>query len=140
MIVIGPGDLYGSILPNLIIEGMSQALARCRAKVVYIANLMTRYSQTHNMRASDHVYEVEKRIGRKVDKIILNNKQIPKSILKSYEVAHEFPVEDDIKDSRALRSPLIVKSRVKRQKGDVVDRSYLRHDPGELAKVLINFL
>lgn len=140
LIVIGPGDLYGSILPNLIIEGVSLAITKSKAKLVYVANLMTRYSQTHNMSVADHVAKVEERTGRKMDKIVVNSQKIPENILSSYESQKEYPVEDGVLDGRVVRKPLIIRTKVKRQKGDLLARSYLRHDSNKLAKVLVDFV
>src|SRR3989344_4662449 len=87
LIVLGPGDLYTSVICNLVVGGISEAIKASNAKVLYVMNLMTRFGQTHGFTASDHIKEIEKYIGgRKVD-ICLVHKDggFPKSVLKKYE-------------------------------------------------------
>ena len=139
VIIIGPGDLYGSIMPNLVIGGAPEIIRRSKAKLVFIMNLMTRYTQTHNMSAINHLEIVEKQLGRKVDAVIMNNGKIPLKILKAYKEQHEYPVADDLKKAdnrRIIRANLIRSTLVKQNLSDAVHRSYLRHDPVKLKLVL----
>ena len=141
LIIIGPGDLYGSIMPNLIVDGVKLAMKKTKAKIVYIGNLMTRYSQTHNMSLSDHLRVVESAMGKAADAVIINEQPIPLRMLNSYKKQHEFPVVDDLgRDKRAIRRKLIRTSRVDKQAGDELVRSYLRHDPYKLAKTLLDLI
>lgn len=138
VVIIGPGDLYGSILPNFIVDEARDTVRRSRGRFVFVMNLMTRFTQTHEMTASDHVREVEKHLGRSVDAVILNTATAPPRVLAVYERQHEFPVKDDLASlprTIFIRKPLIRASRVASQPGDVVPRSYLRHDPDRLARV-----
>ncbi len=139
VIIIGPGDLYGSIMPNLVIGGVPEIIRHSKAKLVFIMNLMTRYTQTHNMSANDHLAVIERQIGRSVDAVIINNGKIPAKILKAYKEQHEYPVADDLKKpagGRIIRVNLIRSTLVKQNLADVVHRSYLRHDPVKLKLVL----
>ena len=139
VIIIGPGDLYGSIMPNLVIGGAPEAIRRSKAKLIFIMNLMTRYTQTHNMTAGNHLEVVEKQIGRKVGAVIINNGIIPAKILTAYREQHEYPVVYDLKKAegrRIIRTNLIRSTLVKQHMTDTVHRSYLRHDPLKLRLVL----
>lgn len=139
IIIIGPGDLYGSIMPNLVIGGSPETVRRSKAKIIFIMNLMTRYTQTHNMSTSDHLDVIEKQIGRKVDAVIVNNGKIPSKVLKAYREQHEYPVSDDLKksgDRRIIKVNLVRSTLVKQNLADAVHRSYLRHDPNKLKLVL----
>ena len=139
VIIIGPGDLYGSIMPNLVIGGAPEVIRRSKAKLIFIMNLMTRYTQTHNMSAANHLEIIEKQIGRNVDAVIMNNGKIPPKILKAYKEQHEYPVSDDLKKQggrRIIRVNLIRSTLVKQNLADAVHRSYLRHDPVKLKRVL----
>ena len=139
VIIIGPGDLYGSIMPNLVIGGAPEAIKCSKSKLIFIMNLMTRYTQTHNMSAVNHLEIVEKQIGRRVDAVIMNNEKIPPKILKAYKEQHEYPVSDDLKKAggrRIIRVNLIRSTLVKQNLADAVHRSYLRHDPVKLKLVL----
>lgn len=141
VIIIGPGDLYSSILPNLIIDGAVAAVKNSKGKLIYIMNLMTRYAQTYNMSAADHLRTIELHAGRRADAVIVNNEKIPTAILSAYRKQHEYPVVDDLGgDSRVMRLPLIKTTLVKQFPNDLVRRSYLRHDPNKLRLVLMNII
>lgn len=140
-IILSPGDLYASLMANLIVGGASKAIRDSNAKLVYIANLMTRRSQTHGLTAKDHVGILEKQIGRPFDRIIINNKSIPNAIIKRYAQFDEHPVVDDFgHDQRVIRSDLIKESMQEKSKSDVLPRSFLRHDPEKLSQLLLRIL
>lgn len=139
VVIIGPGDLYGSIMPNLIVNGAPTAFQRSGAKLVFMMNLMTRYTQTHNMTAGDHLAVIEKQIGRKFDAVIINNEVIPPKILTAYREQHEYPVLDDLNGNQGrkiIRAHLLKPALAEQKKADAIHRSYLRHDPIKLSKVL----
>ena len=142
MIVIGPGDLYASILPNLVVSGVKQAFAKTKATIVYIVNLMTRYTQTHNFKASDHVAEAEAYLGRKSDYVIVNSGKIPKTALRLYQKENEFPVVNDLSDNtyKIITDNFASVASDQKQKGDEVRRSLLRHNRDKLAKILMRIV
>jgi uncharacterized cofD-like protein len=96
MIIIGPGDYYASLMATLVPDKVKETLQHSRAKVVYILNLMTRFTQTPDMTALDHVKGIEEAIGRQVDVIVVNSTEIPQAILDLYAAEKEFPVVDDL--------------------------------------------
>lgn len=140
LIIVGPGDLYASILPNLAVKGMKPTLKSSPARIVFVLNLMTVYTQTHNMTAADHLLAVEKAIGRPVDSIIVNHQPIPSNITKAYSRQHEYPVIDDLgPDPRVRRESLVTQTKIFHQiETDAVQRSFLRHNPNILAKTIIS--
>ncbi len=141
LIILAPGDLYNSIITNLIISGTKKAIIQSKAKIAYIVNLMTLTSQTHNFTAKDHLNEIEKYIGRKVDNILLNNQPIPANIIKAYQKLAEHPVQDDLsQDKRVVRQALLADSDYQKPKSDSLKRSLLRHDPNKLAKTIVNLV
>jgi uncharacterized cofD-like protein len=141
LIIFAPGDLYNSIIANLVISGTKSAVKASKAKLVYVVNLMTLNSQTHGFTASDHVKEIEKYAGKSVDYILINHQSIPASIIKVYEKFDEHPVKDDLgPNSRIIRQPLLAKSAYQKPKSDILKRSLLRHDPNKLAKILIKLI
>ena len=75
MIILGPGDLYTSILANVIVKGVATALQKTNAKLVYIVNLMTKYGQTSGFKASNHVEELTKYVGRYPDLVLVDTKK-----------------------------------------------------------------
>lgn len=138
LIIIGPGDLYASILPNLIVSGMRSTLQATHAKILYLVNLMTSYTQTHEMTAADHVSVIESAIKRPLDYIFLNNQPVPPKIALAYKKEHDLPVKDDLPRNQAniYRVPLIKPKWVKPEIGDMIGRSFLRHDPYKVAQMV----
>jgi uncharacterized cofD-like protein len=83
-IILGPGDLYGSLLANAVVGGFAETLQKSKAEFSYIVNLMTHFSQTHQMTAADHVKMVTKYCGRQPDRIIMNRGDISPTVLAAY--------------------------------------------------------
>lgn len=140
-IIIGPGDLYGSLIPNLVTRGAKAAFAKTSASIIYIMNLMTRYTQTHRYSMQDHIKAIEKQLGKPVSHIVINQQAIPKAFLSAYAFQHEYPVTDDLpQDSRVIRANLLKTTRATTHTADDVPRSYLRHHPQKLATTLIKVI
>jgi uncharacterized cofD-like protein len=139
-IIVGPGDLYGSILPNFVVGGTTRAIARSNAILVYNANLMSKYAQTHRMSITDHLSQIEKRMKRKFDVVIINNQVLPQRILDYYRGENEYPLTNDVSvsDYRVIEAPLISGKIVTPHSKDKVLRSYLRHDSDKIARVILN--
>lgn len=143
LVVLGPGDLYTSLIPNLLVRGISKALCASAGKIAYVLNLMTKYGQTHNLCAADHVAIVERYIGKQcLDAVVVNTDPIPNSILKQYRREKSFPVADDLGSAsyRVVRSGVLGDMEIKKVKGDKLKRSLIRHDSEKLAKILMSFL
>ncbi len=144
LVVLGPGDLYASLLPNSLATGFESALANNQGLFVYMVNLMTHFSQTNQMTASDHVQEVSCYCGRQPDVVVINNGLIPDEILQAYHKNHEYPVKDDLPDDQAdfqvIRADLVDTVQVKTQAADEVPRSLLRHDANKTAQVIKQIL
>jgi uncharacterized cofD-like protein len=139
-ILIGPGDLYTSIIPNLLVNGVSQALQKSAAKKIFVLNLMTKYGQTTSYSARDHVRDLEKYIGKGVLDIILVNVKAPrKEALSWYSDFGENPVRDDVRGDtyRVVRASLIKDAVLPQEKADSLKRSIIRHDPEKLAREII---
>lgn len=144
MIVIGPGDLYTSIIPLFLVDGVREALQTTRAKLVYVVNLMTKSGQTNNYTAKDHVHDIEQYLGKQIDTIIIHKGSLNESIVEWYESHHEHPVQDDLADdSRVVRSNVADNTPVEQNTADKISsyaRSILRHDSIRLAKAVIQLL
>ncbi len=139
LIVFPPGDLYGSILANLAVNGIREAICASSAERAYIMNLVTKFGQTNDFKASDHVEEIEKCLGCSLDFILVNNSPLPEEVLLQYEDEKSFPVEDDLgEDQRVIRGDFLAQELPEKQEGDELKRSLVRHDPDELAKELID--
>lgn len=137
-IVIGPGDLYTSIIPVLLVNGIKQAFTKTKAKIIFIMNLMTKAGQTAGYSAYDHIKSLEKYLKRKIDIVLLNTGKISKKIINFYKKHREEVVLDDLdnKDYQIIREDLIDNKPIEKNKVDIVYRSILRHDSDKLIKVL----
>lgn len=142
IIILGPGDLYASLLANCVVGGMAEAIQASPAQFVFATNLMTRPGQTHGMTAADHVREVEKYVGQLPDVVIVNTGEVPAELLKKYEELHQFPVVDDCDelDTTVIRADLLSRDEVVKKKGDVLTRSLVRGDGDKFAEVILGLV
>ncbi len=141
LVVLGPGDLFTSIIPNALVSGISQALHRTKAKKAYVVNLMTKYGQTYNFTARRHIDTLSAYIRTTVDYVIVNTGAIPRKALDVYAKGHEYPVVDDVHGTfpyRVVRADVVSRKFTTRSKSDTLVRSLIRHDSGRLAKTLIS--
>jgi len=142
MIVLGPGDLYTSIIPNLLVNGISEAIKESNAKIVYIVNLMTKYGQTYKFSARDHIQAFTPYIQEKITHVILNNAPIPPDAITIYAKSNEEPVIDDISNEAytVIRTDVMSRYLIEKNKSDSLVRSLIRHDSKKLADVLLSIL
>lgn len=143
LVVIGPGDLYTSIIPNLLVGGIPEAFKKTKARVAYVVNLMTKFGQTDDFRASDHVKTLTAYLGGNVlDYAIVNSKLIPGNIIAKYKKEKAFPVINDLRDQpfTIVRGDVIGKEQSPNVASDVLKRSLIRHSPDKLAKILVSLL
>lgn len=140
-IIIGPGDLYGSIIPNLIVKGATASFSASQAKIIYISNLMTKFAQTHRLSAQEHLDIIESYLHKSVDHILINSDPIPTKFQKLYALHHEHPVVDDLSsDPRAVHLSLLAKTKYVKPDSDAVPRSFLRHDARKLSQALYQLI
>jgi len=138
-IIIGPGDLYTSLMVNLAVGGVAKAIKNTKAKIVYVMNIMTSFGETYGLSALDHIEIVEKYMqGRKLDYILLNSKKLPDDIIKKYEKANDYPVKDDLSkgDKRIIRADFLSNENIKKDKADVLQRSLIRHSGEKIARAI----
>ncbi len=127
-IVLGPGSLYTSIMPNLLVEGIGDALCRSRAVKIYICNVMTQPGETDGYTASMHVKAILDHAGRNaVDYVIVNSTPVPEDLKKKYAEAGAYPVIVDEDVLKALGVGVI--------KADLItNHDAIHHDPKKLAE------
>src|SRR5581483_9113809 len=94
-IIIGPGDLYTSLIPNLLVRDIARAVRESDAEKVYICNLMTKHGETDGYKASDFVNEIHRYLGARVDRVLLNDGAYPPNVLKAYQEKRTEPVAVD---------------------------------------------
>ncbi len=143
-IVIGPGDIFTSLLPTLLVGGVSEAVKKSKAKKIFIQNLMNKFGQTNGFTASRYLSEIDKYLGIKFDFVFANNAPLPKDTLRYYATSeNSYPIEDDLLEEDGyliFRKDLLSKKRFKPQEGDNLKRSILRHDSDKLAKALLKVM
>ncbi|MDP9249253.1 MAG: YvcK family protein [bacterium] len=141
-IIVGPGDFYTSLAPNLIVRGFREAIVDAKAKIILPLNLTNK--QGHNMgwRASDYVNNLEKYMGRKADFILVNSETPYGEQIEQYKVEErgDVLIKDDLDDERVIRAPLLSKIMYENSKGDVMKRSFIRHDSEKLAQAIENII
>lgn len=148
-IIIGPGDHYGSIIPNLLVEGVSKAICKSKAKVIYNCNLTNKKGQTENFSVDEYVDSINEYLGKeRVDFVICSDKKPRKNLIEKYEKREgKNSIVNFDKDNKKERSYHVVlanvlkTSAVKKRKNDRIadTRSFIRHDSDNLAKT-ISFL
>ncbi|MEO2077807.1 MAG: YvcK family protein [Bacillus sp. (in: firmicutes)] len=135
LIIIGPGSLYTSILPNLLVPRLGEELCRSQAKTVYICNLMTQAGETHGYSASDHVKAIYDHMSCPfINTILVNNEEIPKDIQLRYNEELANPVEYDLSKLYEMGLEVVHADIAYQENGA------LRHDPKKVAKILYNLL
>jgi uncharacterized cofD-like protein len=129
LILIGPGSLYTSVLPNLVIKPIADALRTAKALRVYICNVMTQPGETDGYSAEEHLSAIIEHAGLVTDVMILNGRRPSESILRSYEQQGQYPVQFDINAIRELGvTPFF---------GDIISEgNYVRHDSAALAATI----
>ena len=136
-IIIGPGDLYTSLIPNLLVEGIQEGLRTSKAHIIHIMNLVTKKGQTDNYTMSDHITDLERYLARSIDSILVNNSKIHKSIAFYYQKYGENIIIDDLlTNKRIKRVDLINYKRYNKSESDSLHRSILRHDVQKISQSL----
>lgn len=131
MIILGPGSLYTSIIPNLLVDGVSEAIAKSDALKVYVANIMTQPGETLGYDLFDHTEAIEKHAGRCIlDCVVANSAALPKNAAEKYAGEGSEQVALNI-EKYAERDINIVLENLYSD-----DNGLVRHDYLKLAKVL----
>ncbi len=144
LVVVAPGNLYGSLLPALAVEGMSEAFAEASGKKVLISNLVTKPGQTDGWHVADYVRAIERYIGADQIDVALHNQDLPeKDLLEKYAAEGEFPVATDIArfaeiSARPLGANLVATDVVKQDESDkAIRRTLIRHDARQVGRQLM---
>jgi uncharacterized cofD-like protein len=135
LIIIGPGSLYTSILPNLLVPRLGDEVCRAKAKKVYICNLMTQAGETHGYTASDHVKAIYDHMNCAfINTILVNNEEIPSDVQLRYNEELADQVDYDLPRLYDLGLDVVY--------GDIVvhENGSVRHDPKKVAKILYDLL
>jgi uncharacterized cofD-like protein len=135
VIILGPGSLFTSVIPNLIIKGMSEAIAQSNAFKIYICNVMTQHGETDGLSASDHLKAIIEHSNKNVvNACLINNAEPPTDeILGRYKGEESFPVKADVDKIREMGYRVVA--------ADLLGlTNYVRHDSVKLNKALIKLI
>jgi uncharacterized cofD-like protein len=141
LITLGPGSLYTSVIPHLLVEGIPQAIAASPAVKVYFANLMTQPGETTGMEgASDHLAALLRHGGRwgssLIDVCVVNTGPILRKTLEQYRAREARPVENDVKKIEATGVKVVATDLVRLAGRRIQEK--IRHDPGAISAVAID--
>ncbi len=136
-IIIGPGNHYSSVVPNLIVGNFKETISKSKAKIILPVNLTNKHEHTKNWKVSDYVKNIEMYLGKPVDIILVNSELPSPEQIERYklEEGDGVMVEDDFQDERVVREPLISHALFNYDEVDVRknSRSFIRHDSTKLA-------
>jgi uncharacterized cofD-like protein len=133
-IVLGPGDLFTSIIPNLLVPGVKEAIKRSKAKLVYVSNIMTKFGETDGYNLEHFISDLEHYLGRHLDAVVVNNHIPSDEMIASYNLERAQVVEVDDLEALANKYQLIY--------ADLIDEDsdIVRHDSEKLANALLPYL
>lgn len=141
VVVFGPGGWYTSLIPNLLVEGISKALRDTKAKKVFVTNLMNKHGQTPGFKISDYLREAQRYLGKDVfDYIIINSAQPPKELIDIYAEEGDIVQNDLKKDVRIIPVDLLSNELKEIQNVDLMKRNLIRHDAKKLANTIIKIV
>jgi uncharacterized cofD-like protein len=134
LITLGPGSLYTSLVPNLLVSGIADAIQRSSAMKVYFVNLMWQPGETMKYTASQHVLALQEHAGQEfIDCVVLNDTPIPAAVKRKYGKARVRPVENDVEELAELGVKVVTADLL-----SVTSENKIRHDPDALAEVVVN--
>lgn len=132
LIILGPGSLYTSVIPNMLIKEISKEVAASKASKIYICNIMTQPGETDNHSAYDHIKAIIDHCGYNniVDAILVNN-TLPQTLAEKYYAANSFPVKTDEEKIKELGIEIISNKLIEDSK-----EGYVRHSSNRLSRAI----
>ncbi len=129
-LIVGPGSLYTSLLPNLLVKGLVDAVRKSSALKVFVCNLMTQPGETDGLNALDHLKVFERHVGNHLfDLVIVNRAELPASIFQQYAEKGSYPVEPAEEALAAMGYQVIADNLVSYE-------TYLRHNANRLGDLI----
>lgn len=134
IIILGPGSLYTSIIPNLLIKEITDSIVASSAIKAYVCNVMTQPGETDGYRASDHIKTlISHSHPRILDYCIVNSGEIPGQMLERYQEQNSYPVINDRENIENMGYRAV-------EDDFVISDDVIRHDPLRLAKIILGFI
>ena len=135
-IIMGPGSLYTSIIPNLVISNVSEKIRESKAKKIYVCNVMTQHGETDNYSVCDHIVGINKHVQENIfDLVIANSREFDDSILSKYHKEKQEPVKIDHEKIDALGIKLIKNNDV-----GIVDNNTIRHNADKVSELIYDYI
>lgn len=133
-VVLGPGSLFTSVLPNLLVDGIAEGISRSRAVKIYLCNVMTQHGETDDFTASAHVEALLQHTDNGlIDYAFVNTAKIPQYLLEKYKTEEAYPVEPDVKKIRDLGIGVV--------EGDMITADdYIRHNAEKISRRILALL
>lgn len=145
LLVIAPGSLYRSLVPNLAVSGMKQAIEKTNAQIVVVSNLVTQHGQTDGWHVVDFVKVFEQYVGEgQVDVVLYNNKAPSTRLLNKYAAHGDLPLATDLQRFPEIRAtpvgaPLVASEITPQPKNDtLIRRTLIRHDAHQVGVELMH--
>jgi uncharacterized cofD-like protein len=133
-VILGPGSLYTSVLPNLLVKGMGEALRQTQAVKIYICNVMTQPGETDGYTASDHVKAILDHTGPGViDYAVINCQDVAEELRTSYASQGAYPVVPDTEAIEAMGVKVV-------EANIISETNLVRHDPVKLSRTIISMI
>ncbi len=132
-VVLGPGSLYTSIIPNLLVKGIPEALDRTSAIKIYVCNVMTQPGETGGYNASSHLRAIIAHAGKFLDYVVLNTGQVPPRLRARYRQEGAEPVAADLAEVEKLGIEAVCEDLVYRTE-------VVRHHPDKLAQTVLRLI
>ncbi len=134
-VIIGPGNLYTNVIPNLLVKGVARAIKNCKGFKIYISNIMTEPGQTYNYSLSDHIKAIIDHVGEGViDYCIYDTGDIVPEFVRKYNMEGAELVEQDTVKARSLGVHLMKRDLA------TIDGNYIRHNPDAIAASIIQLI
>lgn len=134
-IIIGPGNLYTNVLPNLLVKGVTRAIKNCKGFKIYISNIMTEPGQTSEYSLSDHIKAIRDHVGEGViDYCIYDTGEIVPEVIRKYNMEGSDLVEQDTTKAKSMGMHLLKRDLA------TVDGEKIRHNPDSIAAAIVELI
>lgn len=134
-IIIGPGNLYTNVIPNLLVKGVTRAIKNCKGFKIYISNIMTEPGQTHEYTLSDHIKAIIDHVGEGViDYCIYDTGEIVPEIIRKYNEEGSELVDQDTAKAKSMGMHLLKRDLA------TVDGEKIRHNPDAIAASIVELI
>ena len=131
LILLGPGSLFTSVIPNLLVEGVAEAIEKSPASCVYIANLMTQPGETQGYSVADHIRTIHQHTRDKlIDWVVLNHQPVSSGVTRRYRAEGAEPVRVDLAELQRMGLRCVFDNLLE-------EHGVVRHNSGQLARLLL---